>query len=614
MSASTTHTVRRHVSNRSRNSGFLASLKFSDVERRAERWADYIEAHFEELAEMLLEYESYEVVQDEVGRTLDHLRNLKENKKYFRLRIGAVTTFLPRNQPLYALTCFVIIPSLMATEVHFRIPNSMRRFFPKVLELLNIKSFFPNVVVSTRERSDFLRHRSSLLVDPKTLESVPITDVVIFTGTSVHADQLRFIFDAKTLFIANGAGHNPIIVSEDADIAKAVEATLTLQLYNQGQDCAAPNAILVHQSVFQDFLNLLHSELHRVQIGRYRDRSCRVGPISEPKDLVRIQDFLIEHQTWLDPEAPGIIRSRDAILEPTIINKPLVEGGNFTEIFAPVVFVQKYENDHALSLYFENPHYARNAMYVSLYGTSTYVQSLVGKRVEGKKIHDYASILHNTHLHAPGVERGTQQYGGYGYGASSLSINGKIIPKPTLPQREMYERVARRFLNKKSRKKHLTNLKRFTERSEKDIQKLMKLKLPAEPENQYPPKTDMVYVDLHAIEKGNRYTKVGPDALYQLLEQPNLTYVSGLGPRDLKLVRAVRSFLRRRKKITVGDFATWLYSLPKEPDADDDKNRAHQLRFFGNLYQLLLGEKSGPRLAPFLLDIDRKRACELLDV
>ena len=593
----------------------LTPLDFSEINQRTQIFADHIEAHFEELAQILLTYESFEVVQDETARTLDLLRNLRENKKYFRLRVGAVTSFLPRNQPLYALTCFVIVPSLMASEVHFRIPHSMREFFPKLLTALDIHRWFPNIVISHKERLEFLRERSALWINPKTQESWPVTDAVIFTGTSNHADRLRLVFDHRTLFIANGAGHNPIVVSEDANIPKAVEATLMLQLYNQGQDCAAPNAILVHKKIYPAFLRLLEEGLRAVRVGHYNERSCRVGPISEPEDLVRIQSFLIEHRAWLNPSTAGVIRASDAILEPTIICKPLKESGNFTEVFAPIIFLQQYEGDSDLALYFENPHYARNAMYISLYGTSEYIKDLIGRPIGGKVLHESGSVLQNTHLHEKGVERGTQPYGGCGHNASSLSINDNIICKATLPQRDIYDWIAKPLLRGKTRDRHKAILRQVTKIQQKDVQKLLGLKALTRQENSAESSAGISYVDSHAIKgEGRRYIRVGTEYTFHLLDKPNIEHIASLEPKDLQLIRTLRAFLQHQPDVPIDEFTSWLYALAKKPRASERENRAGQLRFFNHVYQLLLGKESGPRLAHFLLDTDRQQVLKLLDV
>lgn len=619
MKSARTSVIYRRKSKRSttsRNKKTISAdrIVFSDVEAQARKWADYIEAHFEELVEILLEYESFEVVQDEVARTLDHLRSLKENKNYFKFRVGAVTAFLPRNQPLYALTCFVLIPSLMAREVHFRIPHAMRNFFPQMLKLLKVLEFFHNVHVSPKQRLEFLQERSAVRIDPKTLDSIPVTDAVIFTGTSSHADQLRSIFDNRTLFIANGAGHNPFVVAADADLAQAVEAALILTLYNQGQDCAAPNSILVHKSVVQDFLRLLHGKLLLVRVGHYRDRMSRVGPISDPNDLVRLEKFLIDHQRWIDHATPGIIRTRDAILEPTVIRKPLSKGGNITEIFAPIIFVQEYATDSNLKLYFEDKKYAQNAMYIMLYGTSSYLKSFVGRKVDGKLLHDRASLLHNTHLHAPGVERGTQPYGGYGYSTSSLSMNGKIISKPTLPQRDIYQWLIKPRMRARTSIKYRHDTTRFTIVKEKNVEKLLRLKINRIENTKYSPEMSAIYVDLEAIQKGKRYAVLDNHRSFRLLTTPNVECIAGLGIEDLRLIRSIRTALMKKKNPRLETFTSFLYNRAKDPNLSKKENHIRQKHLFQQLYQLLLGEKSGPRLAQFLLEIDRTKVIELLDV
>ncbi len=589
-------------------------IVFDEMQRRAHELADHIETHFEELAHVLLEYESYEVVVDEISRTLDLLRNLEENREYFTLRVGPVAAFLPRNQPLYALSCFVLVPALMASEVHFRIPHSMRHFFPKLLSLLEIQNRFPNVCVSNKQRLEFLRERSALRMNPLTRETLPVTEVVIFTGNSLHADQLRIIFDRRTLFITNGSGHNPVVVGADANLADAVEAVLALQLYNQGQDCAAPNAILVHQERFAEFLRMLRDAFRTVRVGDYRDRKCRVGPISDPKDLVRIQDFLIDHREWLDPTTPGIIRSYDAILEPTIINKPLASGGNYNEIFAPVVFVQKYGSDNDLATYFEDPRYAQNAMYVTLYGSSEYVSSLIDREVNGKILHDARSFLHNTHLHASGQERGTQPYGGNGYGASSISINDHIVPKATLPQRDIYEWIVQPLQQRTDLEQYLAQLKQFTELREKNVEKLLRLKAENKQEDQRI-REGTPYLDLEGIpSNGHRYARIDDEHLYRVRERPNTELIARMSPMDLEHVRALRALVLQEPAPSQADFKTALYAIPKRPGASKESNAESQLCFFQTVYQLVLGQTTGPRLPQFLLEIDRVKLGELLDV
>lgn len=82
--------------------------------------------------------------------------------------------------------------------------------------------------------------------------------------------------------------------------------------------------------------------------------------------------------------------------------------------------VQRYEDDLELADYFSTPAYAMAAMYVSVFGASEFVESMVGKTTNsGRILHDAHTIIRDTDLLAPGIERGVNPYGGYGYAASS---------------------------------------------------------------------------------------------------------------------------------------------------------------------------------------------------
>jgi len=212
---------------------------------------------------------------------------------------------------------------------------------------------------------------------------------------------------------------------------------LKLQLYNQGQDCAAPNSILVHKNIYDIFLKSIKKTLLKVKVGEYKDKNVIVGPITKLDNLRQIQDILIKNHQWINSDISAVIDIKKGLMYPTIIEKPLKYGGNYTESFAPILFIQKYEHDDGLSLYFENDIYKRNAMYVTIFGKSAYIEDKTKKDVSFCR--NYGIVIKSTDLHAKGVERGVNQYGGYGRGASYLSINGIVRSQPTLPQRDIYE-------------------------------------------------------------------------------------------------------------------------------------------------------------------------------
>jgi hypothetical protein len=252
-------------------------------------------------------------------------------------------------------------------------------------------------------------------------------------------------------------------------------------------------------------------------------------------------------------------------------------------------------------------------MYVTLYGTSDYVESLVNRSFNGKVLHDKSSVLRNTHLHAHGIERGTQPYGGYGYGASSISINGKITAKPTMPQRDIYEYVARPLLQKRPAGL-IEQSKKYKHTEYKNVQKLLRMKS-QETSEKDETRTDTVYLDTSGVKRSDhRYVKLEEKSVYRLLESPNAEYISELKPDDVQTIRKVPKLLKKRPSMTLDEFATQLYALSSKQGGSERGNKTRQLRFFRHLYELLLGRKSGPRLPQFLSDIEPAKIRALLDV
>ncbi len=310
----------------------------------------------------------------------------------------------------------------------------MHPHYQKLHERLELARYFPNLSISYEDKEAFIARR------------VPITDAVIFTGTPENASKVQRYFSRRTLFILNGAGHNPLVVAEDANIPLAVESALRVVLYNQGQDCAGPNAILVHEAQHKEFRAQLLNQLRTLKskVGPYDDRNNIVGPNTDPDHSLKVSLLFKENREYC--LYGGDINPVSGLIYPTVFEKPLPLGGNYKEFFAPVFYLQPYGTESVLSGYFKDPRYFPNAMYISLFGSSSYIDLLVDT-----PLHQPESILRDSDLHVE--EKGYLPYGGQGPSASCLYIDGKRICGATLPQRDIYLYLVKPQLIKD----HLTN-------------------------------------------------------------------------------------------------------------------------------------------------------------
>ncbi|KAL9114760.1 MAG: hypothetical protein Q9227_001439 [Pyrenula ochraceoflavens] len=303
----------------------------------------------------------------------------------------------------------------MSDEVHLRPPQKMMALFKELLPLTNISTFFPNLHISFDSREDFVENIASR------------ADATIFTGKEENARRVQARTKADSLFLFNGWGCNPIIVSSDADCEAAAKKVVEVKTFNSGQDCAGPDTILVHREVADQFINTMKERLDTIKVGHYRDPEVAVGKITEEGQLGLLGKLLLKYHG--DIVYGGCIDFQSAIVHPTIIVSSLAQKQNFEELFAPVIFVSIYDSDNELAVYFNSAQYAANEMYVSLFGSSRFVKTL--KR---------SQLLHEETI--LDVERGNDAYGGMSFGASYVSKCRSTEAKPILVPREIAEFVA----------------------------------------------------------------------------------------------------------------------------------------------------------------------------
>ena len=403
------------------NIGDNRCIDFNETKNKAQNYASFLSKNIEKIALSLQNFECYNVVVDEINRSVDLLTNLDHNQSFFRgRRINRTSVFLPLNQPLYATMCFAVISSFMSKEVCVRPPNRVHRVFKKLSNTIQLKEFFPNIKIFYTDREEFID------------TIAPLTEAVIFTGKPENGKKIRKKFHRDILFILNGAGHNPLIITRSANIEKSVNSTLRVTLQNQGQDCAAPNSILVQQDILEEFKEKILLRLRDIEknIGKYRDKTNIIGANTDSHHTTKIANIFFSLKNYCI--YGGEINPITGMIKPTVFEKPLSAGGNYSEFFSPVIMLQPYRHDDDLNEYFMNKEYKKNAMYVSFFGDSEYVKNLIEK-----KLHTKESILYDTDLHE--TERGFLPYGGLGCDASCLYFKGKRIDGATLPQRDIYQ-------------------------------------------------------------------------------------------------------------------------------------------------------------------------------
>lgn len=127
------------------------------------------------------------------------------------------------------------------------------------------------------------------------MASHPEMDVVAFTGsTGVGKRVAKNAAEQLALPAMELGGNNPHVVLGDADVERAVDAGIFGTFMHQGQICISINRHLVHESVYDEYVDRFVSRARDLPVGDPLDESTVVGPLINESQRDQILDY-IEH-------------------------------------------------------------------------------------------------------------------------------------------------------------------------------------------------------------------------------------------------------------------------------------------------------------------------------
>jgi succinate-semialdehyde dehydrogenase/glutarate-semialdehyde dehydrogenase len=114
----------------------------------------------------------------------------------------------------------------------------------------------------------------------------PIVRKVSLTGSvPVGKEILRLAAEGVKKVSMELGGHAPVLVFEDADIAKAAEAAATAKFRNCGQVCISPSRFYVHESAYEGFARRFAEVANGLKLGRGCDDGVTMGPMANARGL-----------------------------------------------------------------------------------------------------------------------------------------------------------------------------------------------------------------------------------------------------------------------------------------------------------------------------------------
>jgi acyl-CoA reductase-like NAD-dependent aldehyde dehydrogenase len=194
---------------------------------------------------------------------------------------------------------------------------------------------------------------------PQVLASNPLVKKVSLTGsTGAGIAVSKTVADNLTPLTLELGGKNAFLIFEDADLDNAIAASLEGAFFNKGEACTASSRLLIHQSLYDEFVLRLGAAVKKLVVGNGVDKSTHVGPcvskIQQQKVLnyIRIgekEGAVIAAQAPLSTDPA----CKDGFFVPPTLFKNVTRDMTIAkeEIFGPVVTATSFSTEEeALSI------------------------------------------------------------------------------------------------------------------------------------------------------------------------------------------------------------------------------------------------------------------------
>ncbi len=153
--------------------------------------------------------------------------------------------------------------------------------------------------------------------------------------------------------VAEMGGKDAIIVDDEADLDSAVQGVVVSAYGYQGQKCSACSRAIVHEKVYEPFLEKLKAKVASIRVGPADDPDNYMGPVISERARASILNYIEIGKTEGRLIAGGgTVEGEGYFLQPTVFaDVPRTARIFQEEIFGPVLAVTPARDfDHALEL------------------------------------------------------------------------------------------------------------------------------------------------------------------------------------------------------------------------------------------------------------------------
>jgi aldehyde dehydrogenase (NAD+) len=250
---------------------------------------------------------------------------------------------------------------------------------------------------------------------------------VFFTGSAEIGKRVyKMAAEQLTPVTLELGGKSPCVVEDDANVKVAAKRIATTKFSNAGQMCVAPDYLLVHEKIKEEFIASMKTAL-RDFFSEQPISDYGYCKIVNEKQFDRLSKYLREGKVI----SGGKTDRSQLFIEPTLIEDvPLASLLMNEEIFGPILPIVSFRNfEEAKFIIDKNP----NPLAFYVYSSSTKKQNqwLAAVPAGGACINNSSWQLTNHHLPFGGIgNSGIGEYHGR-YSFETFSHRKSVLKTPT---------------------------------------------------------------------------------------------------------------------------------------------------------------------------------------
>lgn len=177
------------------------------------------------------------------------------------------------------------------------------------------------------------------------LVTSPKVNFFSFIGSAKVGWYLRSKLAPGTRCALEHGGAAPVIIEPDADLPSMIPALVKGGFYHAGQVCVSVQKVYVHESIIDQVVEEMETQVRALKSGDPLKQDTEVGPLILPKEVDRVHEWVEEAKANGATVICGGKKISNTFYAPTLLLNPSDDCNvSSQEIFGPVVCLYAYSN------------------------------------------------------------------------------------------------------------------------------------------------------------------------------------------------------------------------------------------------------------------------------